>query len=143
MVDHGAAQKVAMHEISPTRRQGGALRALLTPNRVGATAGFMGVLTVRPGEVVSEHYHPYSDKFMFVVRGELTVRLDGGLIKLDGNDALMVRRGARHRLQNTGSDETFVVFYLGPLAPRPQLGHVDTEAPPHPDEPVPEVGGVS
>lgn len=143
MARNGSPGKVSLHEISPTRRQGGELRALLTPNRVGATAGFMGALSVQPGEAVSEHYHPYSDEFLFVVRGWLTVRLDGESVDLGANDALMVRRGARHRMANTGAEETFVVFYLGPLAPRPELGHVDTEALPHPDEPVHEVGGIS
>lgn len=34
---------------------------------------------------------------------------------------------ARHRLRNTGAEPAEVVFHLGPLAPRPELGHVDTE----------------
>jgi putative monooxygenase len=33
----------------------------------------------------------------------------------------------RHRLRNTGSAPASVVFHLSPLAPRPELGHVDTE----------------
>jgi hypothetical protein len=28
---------------------------------------------------------------------------------------------------NEGSEEVFIVFHLGPLAPRPDMGHVDTE----------------
>ena len=33
----------------------------------------------------------------------------------------------KHRLVNDGDEEAFIVFHLGPLAPRPELGHVDTE----------------
>jgi putative monooxygenase len=32
------------------------------------------------------------------------------------------------------------VFHLSPLAPRPDLGHVDTEPLPCPDAAVPQVG---
>jgi putative monooxygenase len=28
---------------------------------------------------------------------------------------------------NEGEEEAFIVFHLGPLAPRPDMGHVDTE----------------
>ncbi|WP_416332575.1 hypothetical protein [Amycolatopsis echigonensis] len=34
-----------------------------------------------------------------------------------------------HRLVNTGDDAAFLVFHLGPLAPRPELGHVGLEGP--------------
>ena len=33
----------------------------------------------------------------------------------------------RHRLMNQGTEEVAIVFHLSPLAPRPELGHVDTE----------------
>jgi putative monooxygenase len=33
----------------------------------------------------------------------------------------------RHRFRNVGDVEARMVFHLGPLAPRPELGHVDTE----------------
>jgi putative monooxygenase len=33
----------------------------------------------------------------------------------------------RHRFRNVGNVEARMVFHLGPLAPRPELGHVDTE----------------
>lgn len=36
--------------------------------------------------------------------------------------------GVRHRVRNTGTETASIVFHLGPLAPRPELGHVDTEA---------------
>jgi putative monooxygenase len=38
----------------------------------------------------------------------------------------------RHRLQNDSTGTAFLVFHLSPLAPRPDLGHVDTE--PYPGE---------
>ena len=40
---------------------------------------------------------------------------------------LMIPPHVRHRFRNVGDTEVRMVFHLGPLAPRPELGHVDTE----------------
>jgi putative monooxygenase len=39
----------------------------------------------------------------------------------------MIPINMRHRFRNVGNVEARMVFHLGPLAPRPNLGHVDTE----------------
>jgi putative monooxygenase len=122
--------KVAPDDVAPNRKRGGDLRALLTPSTVGSTAGFMGVATLEPGEFIAEHYHPYSEEFLYLVRGRLCVKLDGEPVDLKAGEGMLIRRNVRHRLQNDYADQAFVVFSLSPLAPRPELGHVDTETPP-------------
>lgn len=133
--------KVALHEVGPVRRQGGETRVLLTPARVGATAGFSGTLALEPGERVTEHYHPYSDEFVYLVRGSVRVYVDGASVDLAADESLMVRRGARHRIECTGDGPAFAVFHIAPLAPSPELGHVDTEPVAAPDAAPPRVGG--
>ena len=39
------------------------------PEDVGSTSGFMGVATIPAGDWISEHYHPYSEEFIYVARG--------------------------------------------------------------------------
>lgn len=121
------AHKVAVGDIAPNRRRGGDLRVLLNARTVGATSGFMGVLTLRPGEYVSEHYHPYSEEFVYVVTGDLVMRVDGQDVRLTAGEALHIPKNVRHRLENRAECDAFAVFHTGPLAPRPELGHVDTE----------------
>jgi mannose-6-phosphate isomerase-like protein (cupin superfamily) len=41
--------------------------------------------------------------------------------------ALFVPINVRHRLRNEGDEEALLVFSCSPLAPRPPMGHVDTE----------------
>jgi putative monooxygenase len=118
---------VNLDETEPNRRRGGDLRAMLTPKTVGATSGFMGVALIPPGERIAEHYHPYSEEFVFVVCGDLEVDLDGEPHVLRPEQGLMVPRNVRHRFRNVGGVEARMVFHLGPLAPRPEIGHVDTE----------------
>ncbi len=118
---------VHLDDTSPNRRRGGDLRALLTPTTTGATSGFMGLAIMKPGERIGEHYHPYSEEFVFVVSGKLEVDLDGETFPLRPDEGLMIPVDMRHRFRNIGDTEARMVFHLGPLAPRPELGHVDTE----------------
>jgi putative monooxygenase len=108
-------------------RRGGELRVLLSPRTCGATCAFLGVATVPPGGRIAEHYHPYSDEFLYVIEGDLVVDLDGEPHPLHKDEALLIPPGTRHRLRNPHATEARCVFSLSPLAPRPELGHVDTE----------------
>ncbi|MEJ8638134.1 MULTISPECIES: cupin domain-containing protein [Streptomyces] len=118
---------VDLSETQPNTRRGGDLRAVLTPTAVGATSGFMGLAIVPPGESIAEHYHPYSEEFVYVVKGLLEVDLDGETHSMSPDQGLMIPLNVRHRFRNVGNEEARMVFHLGPLAPRPELGHVDTE----------------
>jgi putative monooxygenase len=124
--------KIAASDVPSNRRRGGDLRTLLSPGTVKSTSGFMGVLTLEEGESVSEHYHPYSEEFLYLVSGRLTVRLDGQPVLVAAGEGLFIPKNVRHRLENNDPDPAFVVFHLGPLAPKPELGHVDTEPYPEP-----------
>jgi putative monooxygenase len=112
---------------APNTKRGGDLRAMLTPAAVGATSGFMGLALIEAGDRIGEHYHPFSEEFVFVVCGDLEVDLDGVTRVLRPEQGLMIPRFVRHRFRNVGRTQARMVFHCGPLAPRPELGHVDTE----------------
>ncbi|WP_369395547.1 cupin domain-containing protein (plasmid) [Streptomyces sp. CG1] len=132
--------KISMGDVTPSIRLGGAIRPLLTPASVGAGSGFLGTMTLEPGEFVAEHYHPYSDEFLFVSQGSVAVRVDGQELVLDSGDALMVPRFGSHRYENRGEATALIVFQIAPLAPSPEQGHVEVERPPHPAAVPPAVG---
>lgn len=132
--------KVSTTDVEANRRRGGDIRVTLSPKTVGCASGFGGVLKLAPGEFVTEHYHPYSEEFLHVVTGELEMTLDGERVRLSPGDSLLVRINVRHRLVNVGTDAAEVVFHLSPLAPRPELGHVDTEKLAEPAAPQLDVG---
>jgi len=123
-----APKVLSIRDVPANRRRGGDIRTLLSPATVGATSGFMGTLTLEPGEVVTEHWHPYSEEFLYCVRGLVAARLDGVEHALPAEHGVHIPIGMRHRIVNTGRDAAFLVFQLSPLAPRPELGHVDTES---------------
>jgi putative monooxygenase len=122
-----AHRPVSLQDVPADRRRGGELRVVLGPKTVGSTSGFMGVATLRPGERIAEHWHPYSEEFLYLTRGSLVVDLDGEPVELTAGSGLFVPIGVRHRLRNAGTEVAEAVFHLCPLAPQPKLGHVDTE----------------
>ncbi|WP_320783992.1 cupin domain-containing protein [Streptomyces sp. CRN 30] len=127
-----APRKVAFDEVPVNKHRGGALRTLLGPGNVGATSGFMGHARLEPGEYISEHYHPYSEEFVYVLSGAVVIRLDGQETEVGAQEGILVPIEVRHRLENRGDVPAELVYHLGPLAPRPDLGHVDTEELPFP-----------
>ncbi|MFI6942063.1 cupin domain-containing protein [Streptomyces sp. NPDC050418] len=134
--------KVAAQEVEANTKRGGDLRVTLSPKTVGCTSGFGGVLTLEPGDWITEHYHPYSEEFLHIIEGTLEMSLDGQTMTLAAGDSLLVPIGVRHRLVNTGDVTARGAFHLSPLAPRPELGHVDTEQAQRPDQANPDVGGA-
>ncbi|WP_436494922.1 cupin domain-containing protein [Actinokineospora sp. HUAS TT18] len=137
-----AAQvRVNREAVDSNTRRGGDIRVTLSPKTVRSCSGFGGILKLAPGDFITEHYHPYSEEFIHVVAGDLEMVLNGEPIALGANDSLMVPIGVRHRLVNVGTTEAHVVFHLSPLAPRPELGHVDTEEAQRPELANPDVGG--
>ncbi|MCM2423309.1 MULTISPECIES: cupin domain-containing protein [Streptomyces] len=134
--------RISADEVSPNRKRGGDIRVTLSPVTAGSTSGFGGVMYLDPAEFVTEHYHPYSEEFIHVIDGELEMTLDGEPLKLGPGDSLLVPIGVRHRLVNIGEVKAHCAFHLSPLAPRPDLGHVDTELPTNPQAPNPNVGGA-
>lgn len=118
---------VSIDDVPANRRRGGDIRTILSPATVGSTSGFLGTLRLEPGEAVTEHWHPYSEEFLFCVEGAITLRLNGEPRHLRANEGVLIPIGVRHRLVNEGPQDAFLVFQLGPLAPAPHLGHVDTE----------------
>jgi putative monooxygenase len=136
-------KKVAIGDVASNRRRGGDVRVLLSPLTVGSTTGFGGSLTLEPGEYISEHIHPYSEEFVYVIRGTVRMRVETEYLELGPGESMMVPIGLRHRVENNGSVEVQAVFHLAPLAPRPELGHIDTEVrEDRAAEPSATVGGV-
>lgn len=118
---------MGMSDVPANTRRGGDLRTLLAPSTVGAAFGFAGAARLKPGEKIAEHYHPYSEEYLFVAVGEARIDLNGRPVKVGAEQSLLIPRNVRHRVVNVGSEDVLIVFHLCPLAPRPDLGHVDTE----------------
>ncbi|MEU1478308.1 cupin domain-containing protein [Streptomyces sp. NPDC001668] len=135
-----ALTKVSMKDVTPSRRLGGGIWPLLTPASVGASAGFLGAMTLEPGEFIAAHFHPHSEEFVFVAEGAVTLLADDEELRLERCEAAMVPKSTTHRITNEGSVPALVVFQMAPLAPSPEEGHVEVEPAPNPGGAPPSVG---
>jgi mannose-6-phosphate isomerase-like protein (cupin superfamily) len=129
-VEKRRTKVLSFSAVPSNTRRGGDLRTLLTPSTVGASSGFCGAVRLAPGERIAEHYHPYSEESLYVAKGAVQVDLNGEAVDVAAEQAMLVPRRVRHRVRNCGTTEALVVFHLSPLAPCPELGHVDTEIEP-------------
>ena len=121
-------QIVASADLPADRRRGGEIRVVLGPKTAGSTSGFMGTAAIAPGERIAEHLHPYSEEFLYRHRRRDRRRARRRVPHPVGaGEGLLIPPHVRHRLVNAGSEDATLVFHLGPLAPRPELGHIDTE----------------
>ena len=117
-----------VEETPADNRRGGDVRTLLSPKTVGSTSGFMGVATIPAGDWISEHYHPYSEEFIYVCSGHAHRRpRRRGADRERRRGALSSRSTSSTGCATRADEDAFIVFHLGPLAPRPDAGHVDTE----------------
>lgn len=107
--------------------RGGQMQILLSPRTVETQTGFMGTLVLAPEEIYKNHYHPYSDEYLYVVAGEVTIAGDTNTVTAQAGTGVFIPKMTPHRLQNRGNSDTTLVFFSTPLAPRPDLGHVMLE----------------
>jgi putative monooxygenase len=107
--------------------RGGQMQVLLSPKTVATKTGFMGTLVLAPGEAYKKHYHPYSDEYVYIINGEVTISEDTNAIVAQAGTAVFIPKNTPHRLENTGHYDTMVVFFSCPLAPQPDKGHVMLE----------------
>jgi putative monooxygenase len=117
----------SVDDVPPDNRRGGDVRVLLSPSSVGCTAAYVGVATIGPGDWIAEHYHPFSEEFIYVASGNIVAELDGVRHELPARHVVFIPMNVRHRLRNEGEEEAVFVFNCAPIAPRPPMGHDDTE----------------
>ena len=77
---------------------------MLTPPRWAPPAASWAWPSSQPGERIGEHYHPYSEEFVYVVSGALEVDLDGETHAAAARQGLMIPIDMRHRFRNVGSN---------------------------------------
>ena len=119
--------KVSADEVEANTKRGGDIRVTLSPKTVGCTSGFVGVAILEPGECIAEHYHPYSEEFVYVVGGDLEVDLDGEPHPLRPDQGLLIPIDVRHRFRNVGDGRPGWSSTSARWPRAPSSGHVDTE----------------
>ena len=60
------------------------------------------------------HYHPYQEEDFIIVKGQMTVRLDGKILLLKENDTLHIPSNTIHSMWNNSSSTTMINWKIRP-----------------------------
>lgn len=105
----------AHYYTSPDQRIGAKL--LIDPARVGPTLATLQHLTYLPGAHVKSHRHVYVTEVLYVLKGNLTLRI-GSDVKVMGPDtAAYIPPQTFHEYLNEGSDVCQFLQYFSPGGP--------------------------
>lgn len=100
------------YEIAAGRGQA----ALLLHAGTGSREAAISRLILRSGAEVPEHVHAQSAEFLYVVRGEAVVRIEGKPISLKAGDAVRIPAGQKHSgaVPSSVEQAELVQIYVGP-----------------------------
>lgn len=90
--------------------------ALLLHAGTGSREAAVSRLVLRSGAEVPEHIHAQSAEFLYVVRGEVVVRIEGKALALKAGDAVRIPAGQKHSgtVPSSVEQAELVQFYVGP-----------------------------
>jgi quercetin dioxygenase-like cupin family protein len=74
-------------------------------------------LTIPSGEGMLPHRHPLESEHLYVLEGQLTVRLEDDLVPLGAGQSLFIPREAVHAFHNTAAQPALVLATLSPGFP--------------------------
>ena len=69
-----------------------------------------GISRIAPGAKNPLHFHPNCEEVLYVVSGRCDHRLDDRWESLAAGDAVVIPRGVRHNLVNTGDEDVVCII---------------------------------
>jgi len=70
--------------------------------------------TLEPGQATARHYHAATEEIYFVLKGSGTMEVDGDTRRVRPGDAVLIRAGAWHTLENDGNSELIILCCCTP-----------------------------
>lgn len=94
-------------------------QVLMTQLEVGGKTGMLGMrkLVINGDEMTSYAYHENQTDIIYLQEGTVVVRLEDGMKELEQGNALVVRSGQKHQLQNIDSQVAKILEISFPYRP--------------------------
>lgn len=91
----------------------------MTQLEVGEKTGMLGMrkLVINGDEMTSYSYHENQTDIIYLQEGTVVVRLEDGMKELEKGNALVIRAGQKHQLQNIDSEVAEVLEISFPYRP--------------------------
>ena len=117
MKENNALRIVHEGDIAETELPGRSMRWLASGDALGAESLSVCLIRVPAGSTVNPaHSHPQGEEFIYILRGEGRVLVDGRLAEVRAGTGVLFPKDAVHMLQNNGSEEMKVICFFAPPA---------------------------
>lgn len=92
---------------------------LMTQVDVGERTGMLGIkkLVIDSDQMTSYAFHEEQSDIIYLEEGDVSVRKEGSMKELEKGNALVIRSGERHQIQNIGGDVAKVLEISFPYVP--------------------------
>ena len=102
-------------------KDGSTIRELLSHRNSGIRNQSLAEATVPPGVLTERHHHPKTEEIYYILAGTGRMEIEGQTREVGPGDAVAIRPGCSHCIQNTGSED---LVFLCSCAPGYE--HTDT-----------------
>ncbi|GAB4274023.1 MAG: hypothetical protein Kow0029_14090 [Candidatus Rifleibacteriota bacterium] len=117
----------AEYHTSPDKRIGA--KILVDPAKVGPSISSMVHLTFLPGAKVKSHRHVYVTEIVYVLEGNLTLRIADEIKVMGPNSAARIPPKTFHEYLNDSTDVVKFIQYFSPSGPEEEYRNWDKPAP--------------
>jgi mannose-6-phosphate isomerase-like protein (cupin superfamily) len=67
-----------------------------------------------PGTSEQRHFHSVARQFFYVLSGELTMELEGEMVRVSANSGIEIAPGMRHQARNDAGDDVHFLVISSP-----------------------------
>ena len=95
----------------------GVTRKVLTGSDTGATMLSVGDIVMQPGSTIPYHVHPNVEESMYVVEGDLVMKLDGKSFDITSGDCVLALKGIGHGIENPSGELARLITVFPNISP--------------------------
>ena len=110
---------------NPAVERGGQRYDLLGQETARLAGAAFELVSLDPGESTEEHVHVGNEHYIFVLRGDGYLELNGESQPISQNYVICIEPGEMHAVRNTGEDVLELLEFLIPIGSKPPLGEGD------------------
>ena len=88
---------------------------LINPETAGSVKMTFGKITVSPGDGSPRHYHAKTEEIYYIMSGSGKMVIDGKTFSVKKGHSILVPKGARHELANTGRGKLVYICVDSPV----------------------------
>ena len=95
-------------------KDGSEITEIIHPELHNNKAQSLAQARVRPGQITQAHYHQQTEEIYFLLGGQGRMRLDNQQFDLRSGEAIVIKPGQIHQIENTGTVDLLFLCCCSP-----------------------------